>query len=182
MYRPTFKGPIEGWLTNYCAANQWRTRGLAEFDDLLQDGYIVFARCAARYPELDAPEHFMALYKTAWINHFNDLSVKATRIRNESADQLSDGESERVSADSLVGESDNDGYLSVLIAEAPREVKLVLSLFLNAPSELLDAALLGWRGKDRRCRTNGSKVICRLLGLPADLDVLQMVEDHFGHH
>jgi hypothetical protein len=57
-----------------------------------------------------------------------------------------------------------------------------LNLFLSAPTEIIELALAGWKGKDKRCKTNGSKKICHMLGLPQDLDVLQLVEDYFQPH
>jgi len=69
--------------------------------------------------------------------------------------------------------------LAIMLRQAPREVIMVMNLFLNAPTEIAEVALSGWRGKDKRCRAGGSKQICKLLGLPLDLDVMQMVDDYF---
>lgn len=177
MYHPTFPGPIEGWMINYNSKNFWRVARSMEWDDLSQEGYLVFMRCASRYPIIDTPQHFMSLFKRAWINQFNDLANADTQLRAEVSDhmELEDGEIVR----EPIGDLDHNGDLVLMIAEAPREVVMVLNLFLNAPAELLEAALASWNGEDRRRKDGGSGRICRLLGLPEDLDVLAIVRNYF---
>lgn len=178
-YAPEYDGPIAGWVKNHMKANFWRCERVSSREDYLQDAYVVFLRCAARYPDMDTPEHFMALFQRSWSNHVNDLSNKATaRKREVVLDRLPTSGDER--AWEPAGDSNNDGELAVMLRQAPSEVKQVLNLFLNAPQELLDLALASWRGKDKRCRAGGSKKVCQLLGLPEDMDVMQRVADYFG--
>lgn len=180
MYTPVYDGPIAGYVVNFIARNMWRTNRSHEFEDLKQEAYLIFMRCANKYPAEDTPQHFMALFKTAWSNHFTDLSNENTSLRAQVPMPLyreEDGEDwQQVDR---IGESDNDGALAVALRQAPQEVLAVLNLFLSAPQEVLDIALSSWRGRDRRCKTGGSKQICKLLGLPQDLDVMQKVHDYF---
>lgn len=180
-YKPEFQGPIEGWTVNHIHANFWRVSRVREREDLHQDAQLVFLRCAAKYPDMDTPQHFMSLYQRAWMNHIHDLSNLQTQVKAEVSMQreaaLEDTE-DRYEPE-LIGDLDNDGYFAVKLHQAPHEVKRVLNLFLNAPQEILDLALGSWKGRDRRCTTGGSKKICRLLGLSDDLDVMQMVSDYF---
>lgn len=179
-YKPQYDGPIAGWVVNHIQANFWRVARVMERDDLFQDAQEVFLRCAQRYPDMDTPQHFMALFQRSWSNHVHDLSTASTQRRAEVSMALKTEDSDESSFErDPVGELDNDGYLAVKLKQAPAEVKMVLNLFLNAPQEILEAALGSWRGRDRRCITGGSKKICRLLGLPDDLDVMQQVADYF---
>lgn len=177
-YTPIFPGPIQGWFVNYSRANYWKVKRTLPWEDLEQEAYVVFLRCKRKYPELDTPQHFMSLFQRAWINHFTDLANRDTqdRVVVSQIGESSDGS--EISFES-VGEVDNDGMLAIMIKEAPREISMVLNLFLNAPTELAEVALASWRGKDKRCTAGGSKRICQLLGLPLDYDVMGKVEEYF---
>ena len=175
-----FTGPVEGWTVNFCQANLWRVQRSMEFDDLMQEAYLVFLKCSNAYPDV-VPKHFMSLYMTAWNRRFINLALEATSHKKQVS--LSDLEKPTDEGDGIshemVGELNNDGHLSVLLRQAPKEVLLVLNLFLNAPTELLELALSNWNGGDKRCITGGSTKICKMLGLPEDLDVLQLVKEYF---
>lgn len=175
MFDPTFKGEIEGYTVNYLAKNHWKVKSTVPWDDCMQEAQVIFLRCKRKYTEVSEPAHFMALYKTAWHNNFLDLANENTAYRENVSIGGEDESPDRHRA----GETDNDGALATMIRQAPREIQMVLSLFLSAPQELLDVALAGWRGKDRRMRSGGSKRVNQMLGLPEDRDTLQEVEDYF---
>lgn len=177
-YKPEFKGPIEGWVVNYSRKIHWRIQRTVPWEDMMQEAALVFLKCRGAYPDLDTPQHFMALFKTAWTRRFCDLAAADTADRVLVSENRTSMDDEEYTPDS-VGELDTDGELAVKLRQAPSEVLSVLHLFLSAPQELLDVALAGWRGRDARCKSGGSAQVCRLLGLPEELDVLQMVEDHF---
>lgn len=145
----------------------------------MQEAYLVFLKCQAAYPVLDTPQHFMALYQTAYTRHFTNLAYKDTDGRCVQSENTVHAEGEDARVFESVGELDNDGALAVKLSRAPAEVRMVLQLLLNAPQELLDIALSGWTGKDKRCKAGGSKKICQMLGLPDEHDVLQQVHDYF---
>ena len=104
-FRPQWSGPIQGYTVNTVRAVWPKLCVHSEFEDLLQEGYVVFLICARRYcapdrprrPTLaqarrgwgycDDPRWFMALYKTALRNRLCDL-MKAVRPYN-----LVDGDS-----------------------------------------------------------------------------------------
>lgn len=178
MYHPEFAGPIEGWMINYNTKNFWRVARSMEWEDLSQEGYLVFMRCSTKYPVIDTPQHFMALFKRAWFNHFTDLANRDTELRAEISDHRElDGDDVVIEP---IGETNHCGDLVLMLAQAPNEVRMVLNLFLNAPSEILETALASWNGEDRRRKDGGSAMICKLLGLPKDYDVLSAVRNYFG--
>ncbi len=179
-FTPEFKGPIEGYVVNFMNKNYFKVARTLEREDVMQEAYVVFMRVVMTYPDIEAPQHFMALFKTSWYNHFTNLANTdtASRVMVQPVGYATDEGNELVT--DHMGELDNDGYLSVLVSQAPSEVTQVLNLFLNAPQELLDLALGAWKGRDQRCRTGGSKRICALLGIKPDRDVLKTVEDYFN--
>jgi len=178
-YSPEFPGPIEGYVVNHMKKNFWRVERTQTRDDVMQEARVVFLRCKAKYQELETPQHFMALFKRAWANEFNDLANADTASRVLVPQQTYRDEDGRETLVELHGDVENDGALSVMLKQAPAEVTLVLNLFLSAPQEILDLALGTWKGRDQRCKTGGSKRICKMLGLPPELDVLKLVEEYF---
>lgn len=178
--RPRFNGPIEGYVVNMLRTNFWRVERSMQRQDVLQEAYCVFLRVQAKYPEVEMGPHFMALFKIAWHNEFNELANTDTKLRAEVAMPTHRGEDGEDGAEiEQLGGLDCDGPLAIAIEQAPAEVKAVLALFLNAPAELLEMALRGWNGRNKKERTGGSRRICALLGLDPNLDVLAMTEAYF---
>ena len=183
-YVPEWKGPIEGYVVNFLSKQLWRVRPLLEHDDAMQEAYLVFLRTAARYPMMDTPQHFMALFKTSWTNEFHDLSRKATNARIAvSMSDLggTDEDGERWSVPEAVGETDNMGTLALMVKQAPREVLMVLNLFLTAPGELLELAHSTWRAQGKY-NAGGERWAEKALGLPVGTSPLQQTEDYFTRH
>lgn len=175
MFEPKFEGEIEGYVANFLHVNHWRVASTVLWQDCEQEAYVVFLRCKRKY-KVDNPAHFMSLFKTAWFNCFTDLSNENTAHR-EMFDWIEDAVAMPLEC---AGETENDGYLATLIRQAPRDVTLVLNLFLNAPQEMLDIALSGWVNGDKRSKSKGSKKINRLLGLSPDQDTMGKVAEYFG--
>lgn len=180
-YIPEFKGVIEGYVTNYVAKNLWKIRNTHTHEEAMQEAYIVFLRCSAKYHAVEEPSHFMALFKTAWHNEFIDLSHKATEARNEVSDRVLVGEDddEQSLHDYMIGELDNQGALGVMVRQAPHEVLLVMNLFLNAPVELIELATEAWR-KQGRYKADGDKAVSRMLGLPPNATPMTSTQKYFG--
>lgn len=181
---PEFKGAIEGYVVNHLRANFWRVESSMQWQDVMQSAAVVFLRVRQKYSAIPMGPHFMSLFKMAWANEFTDLANADTKLRQLvpfKASRQAEGEgAEMDPVSALVGELECDGYLAVKIEQAPSEVKAVLNLFLNAPAELLDMALRGWHGRNKKMRYGGSERINKLLGLPADADVLKQVEEYFS--
>jgi hypothetical protein len=178
-YLPEFTGPIEGFVVNYISKNYWRVARTVPREDLMQEAYVVFLRCKRKYTQLEEARHFMALFKTAWVRHFTDLANADTQDRLVSSTEMVDADGDAHTRE-MVGELCTDGELATKLRQAPAEVLMVLNLFLNAPQEILELAIGGWSGQDRRCKAGGSKRINQLLGLPLDTDVMATVEAYFS--
>lgn len=172
LYLPEWSGPIEGYVVNSMKANYWRIDRTHERAEYLQEAHICFLRCAARYPVLDTPQHFMALFKRAWANQLNDLSNKSTRAGRELLTSADDG-----SPPEIIGEEENMGYALTLLRQAPAEVLMVLNLFVNAPGELLELAAAAWKRSGRR---DQNAFISQLLGVDPKENVLEQTRQYFS--
>lgn len=149
-------------------------------EDVMQECVCVFLRCKRKYAVRE-PQHFMALYKTALSNAFNDWSTADTEDRVLVYDVREREDDERpLIISEPIGELQNDGYLATMIRQAPQEVLMVLNLMLRAPQELIEEVLGSWTGnEDSRSKGNGSKRVNELLGLPLDQDTLGAVRSYF---
>lgn len=177
VYVPEFKGPIEGYVVNTIHRGMWRFRGTYDKDDMMQEAHIVFLRCAAKYPILDTPQHFMSLFKRAWTNRMNDLATNNSRHQLEVSEWSMSVEDDAEWCREHVGELENPGMLLTMLRQCPRDVMLVLNLFLNAPQELLDLATKAWIRRGR----GGSEqdMVCALLGLDPGEDPLGKLKEYF---
>lgn len=176
MFTPTFKGPIEGYVVNFMQTNYWRVQATMTRVDVMQEAYYVFLRCSRKYSAtVEGPQHFMALFKTAWRNHFTDLAHSDSQHR---CDGTQDGS---VTTTEVVGETENEGYLRTLVRQAPREVALVLTMLFNVPQEILEMCL---SPRSRSGRNGGDAAdnarVAQLLGMPPDSKPLDAVRDYFA--
>lgn len=176
-----FEGAIEGYTVNFLRSNFWRVQNSMEFEDCMQEAYCVFLRLVDRYGSVDTPQHFMGLYKRAWYNHFTDLSNLDTKRRVEvSESQLSDeGEETYIGlVERCAGDADCAGYLSLLLQQAPDDVRTVLSFFVAAPQEIVDSTFRAWRKAGRK-KDGGNNMLCLVLGFPPGTDLLGKVVEYF---
>lgn len=178
-FSPKFEGPIQGYAANFIAKNQWRVSRLYDRADLMQEAYIIYMRVVLRYPDIETPQHFMALFKRTWLNYFTDLANDDTRSRIMVQHTDLEDEDGFTTSPEPVGDLDQYGDLSIKLKQAPSEISMVLNLFLNAPQEILEIALGAWRGADKRCKAGGSKRICQVLGIDPSKDIMRAVEDYF---
>ena len=171
-YSPEWNGYYDGYLANFLSTNYWRVQSLMEYEDCKQEAALVFAKLVNRYGCVDTPQHFMALFKSAWVNRFNDLSKKDTRFR-----RMAYGD---VYESSLEGLEDsrcdyNEGMLSVMMQQAPAEIKSVLRLFLTAPVEALDSLARMMGTKEQFTE----KQLCTILGLKRGTKIKQKINNYF---
>jgi len=173
-YYPTWTAAFEGYAANFIRKNHWKIERTHDRDDAWQEVHFVFYDCVRRYADrCENAAHFMSLFKLMLSTHFVDLAAVSTKVRTEiSASDDGEGDVSDYTAAS-VGELRNAGEALTLLRQAPREVRTVLALFLNAPPELLQMALDSARGSSHRATIN------RCLGLPADFDCVSVVTDYF---
>lgn len=128
---PRWVGPVQGFAINTARRYYPRLSPHHEFEDLLQEAYIVFLRCKRRYQgHVDNGAWFMALYRTALQNQFLRLISTAPRY-NLIEDYAED------SIHEPIGEVENFGHFSRLLAELPKEILQQLSDAATSTDESL---------------------------------------------
>lgn len=180
-YLPTFEGPVQGYAANHIQANLWKVQPLYERDDMMQEAYLVFVRCAGKYPALDTPQHFMSLFKMAWGRHIIDLAKKASAARNCRSATMLDREDGSTYQREVIGDFDNDGQLLTMLRQAPREVMMVLNLLVNAPTELLELAQSSFDRRQKRGQKDPEKFIAECLGLPPETRPLRQAQEYLSN-
>ena len=154
-WTPKWEGPIRAWSCNFISRNKWRCDPINDFEDLLQDAYLIYLKIVEAYPSVTEPQIFMGLFKMAMTNNMHDNAryVKRKRVVHEEtsvdAPELATGR---------IGEVTNNGYVSALLAEAPEELQMALDIIENNPEAL--------RGKPKvkRKRQNLNMRLRRILG------------------
>lgn len=174
---------LKGWLWKFCKKNYWKVQSWYEFDDLIQDGCMVYAKCLRSFkPRADIPtdeaqRNFMAYFQRAMGNHMTELQQPERTwmqvgFRDLSEDQLAAVEDKT----SLWDDGQNalgDLDLISLLARAPAEIadmlkKIlvdgVLEIFPNATKMRLPIA--PGKRKTLAVRETTSEHIDRCLGQP----------------
>lgn len=126
-----FDQSLRGWIFNHARQNYWRVASWMSLDDLVQDGFLCFAKCARRYTFLTVKNHplpedrkqFMALVQSAFANHITNLANRRTATKDE------------ITFSQLVAEDQVDDDLSYMLPSQPEEATLG-ALLAQAPSEI----------------------------------------------
>lgn len=162
VWEPVWEGVVKNWAASFIKKQQWRCDRIHEFDDLLQDCYLIFLKLVERYPRVIEPHHFMALFKTSVRNSFHDKSSYKQRKGQYHLELPADVSDSCVEQ---IGEATNAGYLMALLGEAPEELRLALALLVNDPSSLIG------QGSHRMTRENLNMKLRRILGLESTFDL-----------
>ncbi len=158
-WSPCWDGKVLAWTKWYINENKWRCDRIHAFEDLLQDYWIIFNKICERYPRVVDEKHFMALYVRAVSNQMNDRSLYTKRkreIHQDTVEDVSDLYTGRI------GEVSNAGYATLLLDEAPEELKIALRLIEQCPRVLRMKAPRGTG------RENLNMRLRRILGIDFD--------------
>src|ERR1700723_269173 len=86
---PYLDAGLKGWMVNTARKHYWKVASHYEFEDLIQDGYLCFAKCRAGFKYEGGPDFghnrktFMAFFQMAFINHITDLQKDPRSQRQE---------------------------------------------------------------------------------------------------
>lgn len=123
-WQPEWTPKIEKWTTYHISKNIWRFDRIDGADDLLQQARILFWELSLKYPAVNEPNHFFALYKTSLLRRFTD---KARARRRSVIDQSVSVDGATDVLEAKMGYAVNAGQISLLLEEMPDELKTVLS-------------------------------------------------------
>lgn len=127
-WEPVWDGYVRNWTVGFIKKNLWRCDKVTDFDDLLQDAYLIFVRIRERYPRVVEPRHFMALFRTTMSNEMCNISRRQQQ-REMAIKDLDCDPCEY--AEVCMSEFTNEGYLRALLSKAPHEIKRALAIISN---------------------------------------------------
>lgn len=183
MFGEFFDEGMEGFIINTARREYWRVAGLCDLDDLIQDGYLCYCKCAKRYGDprnRDVPGEMtkswmQALVGRAFMNHIFTLARKKEHGFAQSASEVVLGdETPEELLDRCSPAQEETGSFRVLLAQAPREFLSLLKLLAGDGKEALSFQRAGRR------RETTNEYYCRLLGLnPAERDLVGELRAYF---
>lgn len=117
------------WAYNYLRNNLWRVAHVkGDMDDMMQEAAIEFILMKRDYEDkVNSPQQFMSLYKLCLMSHINNISSKDSRNRH-ALTQL----------EVIEPAVSPDANITILLNEGSPELKEVLSIFFNAPQEVMN--------------------------------------------
>jgi hypothetical protein len=161
---------VRGWMFKTCKENFWRVSGFYEFNDLVQDGFLCYARLVKRYPDVKDAPHMMRLFQTSFKNHIHDIAKKRTRIAQVMLE--SDvGTSIEVIVD---GREHSLPETSVLLAKMPPVLRDVLKAFASEK-------LRGVKRHRLNHRETTNEFVCRMIGANPEMgEVVKALHQYLG--
>lgn len=172
-YTPEWKDMV-GVAKRFTYKNLWRLEALGyEFEDGLQDCYLKFHQCKKN--EFETKKQFCTYFVTALLNHFNTLSNTSSKKHQSEffADEIfiQGVEEEKHTRPNFIVNPDKDKVKEKVI-NAPMEVKRVVNVLLNLPSELFSTFLYVKQGKVTGRLSN--QLLCSLVGVDETKTNLRM--------
>ena len=73
-FTPRWQGAIQGHAVNTARKIYPALVAEYEFEDLLQEAYLVFVKVKGKYPQVDTPQWFMSLFSRSLYRHFARLA------------------------------------------------------------------------------------------------------------
>lgn len=175
---PLLDAGVRGLVVNMAKKNFWRVANWYEIDDLIQDGYMCWAKVRQAYPKIKNIKHLTALFKTTFSRYIIDLSNKKREGEELVISQFIDERSNGIREwESLLGVTDEVGTASILLHSMPSELK---ELWRYLTSESGRAELRGRYQTVRGVRETTNQFLCRVLGLDSETVNLEaMAKQHF---
>jgi len=141
----TYEGMVEWYSRKYIKANLWRIKRRHEFEDAMQESFLVYTRVSEKYGETAVNEaHFMSLYKASLHNWLINEVKKCMRSTNNSC--MSDLSDSVLDIDRLIDSSANVnlGEIERKFSRASSELQRVLRILFESPDEFLELSKRMW--------------------------------------
>lgn len=156
---PYLDAHVRGWIVKTAHKNFWKVRSWYDFEDLVQDGYMCFAKARVKFkfpmaePTHDNRKEFMAFFQMAFVNHIIDLQKDPrSRLQEVAVAALSDDQAKAVESWAEKATDLGNASLSLMLAKAPAEIMDMLKLIL------VDGAANGPYIKSR-LRKQGDRIV-----------------------
>lgn len=158
-----FDAGLKRWIYRTAHSNYWRVAAWLDIDDLIQEGFLCFAICRARYVPANK-SHFMSLVKITFLNQITDLANKRTRTPECPISDIAVMGNEEEMLEILGGSDDGDIEVMALLARAPREVQQILAAMnTNEGAACLRRV---YRIRQDKTRETNNERLCRIAGIP----------------
>lgn len=194
---PYLDAGMRGFIVNTARKEYWRVAEWYALEDLIQDGYLCYAKCHARYvgrvteghrflpaqnPDRDSIRHMMGLVRTAYCNYIVDLAKKHMKVPTRAVSQMvGDVGGEAAVWDKLLPSAPEASTLWTLVLSAPAELKELITILASDGAQALNFERRG-RGK-LSARETTNEFYCRLLRLdPKQRDIVTELRSYFGEY
>jgi DNA-directed RNA polymerase specialized sigma24 family protein len=184
---------LQRYIKKTARANHWRVASWHTVEDLVQDGYMVAARCAVKYDrgvaqpgdKLDRRQ-FMGFFCRAFDNHINDLAKKRSRLSETNLSSF--GVEQDADMETMIAAAyPEQATILLLLEQAPAPVKRAIRLILASDEPFLYSWLrLVRQGENARLvrserptRETSEQWIDRVVG---NRGVAQMLRNYFLDH
>ena len=171
-------GQVEPYLRKVADRVLWKIESLGyTAEDFIQEGYFIYKKVLERYGTvLDHKGKLSPLFRVSINNFVTDLANDSTKSNSflDKGREVGD----------LFGEelfdNTNNGYLNVLIREAPKEVLEVVNLFFNTPAELVDEVRAFLDTKHNK-GFKSNKFLCKVLGYNrTTINLVELTKNYFS--
>lgn len=160
---------VRGFIASTARKEHWRVASWYDFDDLMQDGYVVYCKCrdkyrtpargdrGAQYKSRDRDmtpkeeqRQFMAFFQRAYYNYIYSLASKHNRATELPVSQMvRPGEDEASDPwESIVSDQEGDAPLVELLASMPAELRQLVELLSSDALQALGSTRLQRRVLD----------------------------------
>ena len=151
-YQPRWED-VESLAKNIAYKSEWKTRHLSIMqDDLVQESWIVFNKCANNGNTYENLSHFLTFFQTSLKNRIQDL-IKYKITEKDSLCDYDFTDEEGNDYFENLGESKHSSDFQTKLSEAPIEIKDALSLILNLKIDRVTnvklCSFLGYNPKKR---------------------------------
>ena len=168
---------VEPYLAKVAERVLWRIEPLGYTEeDFMQEAFFIYKKCIDRYGTvLDEKGKLSPLFRVSINNFITDLSNESSKKNSfiDNGREVSD-----LFGEELLDET-NEGYLNLLIKEAPKEIKEVLNLVFNTPAELVDEVRTFLEKKHSK-GFKSNKFLCSLLGYNrTKTNLVEKLENYF---
>ena len=164
-----------GWLYRTAQRHYWKVASWYDLDDLIQDGFLHYARLVQKYPDVEKPQHIMVLFKRTFLNHIHDLAKRVWRSPTETAaldlnfgQDVPQARSEDAVWDRLLVDEMDNATFEVALIHAPEPIRKVLELLMSVEGRRKLCAL--YRYRRGSLRESFNQRLARLTGLSPDID------------
>jgi hypothetical protein len=194
---PLMDRSMSGWIHNTARQNYWRVARWYDLSDLIQDGYLAYAKCRSRYghifgnpPTNEERRWFMSLVQRIYCNRIYDLSIERPRTNELEDAWLSEGDEQAFAGAPDCGIA-SDVEIGGVLSSLPSELRQLVTALASDVSagyrrsrlrttETAKGSVRVQRGR-KALRETRNEFFCRLIGLdPAQTNLAQQLSDYLS--